>query len=77
MYADLSLEKYQSEKAYSFLEKAIARDQIDALYIRSKHTFKKFFSNKKACEDLKLFLNNNPTTSQYFEKAIKLNKKKC
>ena len=78
LYADLSLtNNINQEKARSLLDKAIKKGQIDGLYIKSKHLFKKFFSNKEACKNLKLFLNNNPTTSLYFEQAIKLNKKKC
>ena len=78
LFADLSLENnINKEKANSLLDKAIARGQIDGLYIKSKHKFRDFFSNSAACKDLKSFLNNNPTRSLYFEKAIKLNKKKC
>jgi TPR repeat protein len=78
LYADLSLtNNINQERANTLLDKAIMKGQIDGLYIKSKHLFKKFFSNKEACKNLKLFLNNNPTTSQYFEEAIQLNQKKC
>ena len=77
--ADLLLSNNKDvEKANIILDKAIAKDQVDGLYIKAKHLLKNtFFAGKKTCKPLKQFLSNNVSNSKYYEKAIQLNKKRC